>query len=517
MRWKLPLRRWQEEAIQKYRQHKKIDFLCNVTPGGGKTIWALRAAFEQLASGKAQRLVICSPTEQIKYQWERAAASVGIHLNPEFSNNQKRWVPDFHGIVCTYAQIANKPSLFRAICQVPTMLIADEIHHCGDGLAYGVGLQEGFQHAVARLLLTGTAFRSDDNFIPFVRYDNNISVADYVYSYRDGLEDGILRPVVFASYGGKMKWEHDGQIREASFQEQLDRRGRSHRLQTAISASGGWASEIIRDANALLDKITTNGHRSAAGLIITQDQNAAREVGQLVRTITGHQPVIVVSDDPASRKKLEAFTNNNSRWIVAVRMVSEGVDMPRLRVGVYLTNITAELFFRQAVGRVIRQKAPHPTGDAYFFIPRDPRLVSLAEKIEKERRHAVTPKQVIKEDGNHEGETRQLSLFQPIAAQVEQRASLIVDGNTLHLSQPLAAVENIDDLTVRERRKAVVNKEIRVLVGRVINQSKGKFTYWEVYSWLNRQQKVQNQESCTLEQLEERVQMLRNRVSMFAN
>ena len=35
-------------------------------------------------------------------------------------------------------------------------------------------------------------------------------------------------------------------------------------------------------------------------------------------------------------------------------MVSEGVDIPRLRVGVFATTTTTELFFRQAVGRLVR-------------------------------------------------------------------------------------------------------------------------------------------------------------------
>ena len=51
------------------------------------------------------------------------------------------------------------------------------------------------------------------------------------------------------------------------------------------------------------------------------------------------------------------FADGDAPWIVAVRMVSEGVDIPRLRVGVYATNTVTELFFRQAVGRLVRWNA----------------------------------------------------------------------------------------------------------------------------------------------------------------
>ena len=40
-------------------------------------------------------------------------------------------------------------------------------------------------------------------------------------------------------------------------------------------------------------------------------------------------------------------------------MVSEGVDVPRLRVGVYATTARTELFFRQVVGRFVR-RTPTP-------------------------------------------------------------------------------------------------------------------------------------------------------------
>ena len=54
-------------------------------------------------------------------------------------------------------------------------------------------------------------------------------------------------------------------------------------------------------------------------------------------------------------------------WIVAVRMVSEGVDIPRLAGGVYATNTLTDLFFRQAVGRleqVVGTTVEGPVGSA---------------------------------------------------------------------------------------------------------------------------------------------------------
>jgi len=70
-------------------------------------------------------------------------------------------------------------------------------------------------------------------------------------------------------------------------------------------------------------------------------------------------------------------------------MVSEGVDIPRLRVGVYATAARTELFFRQVVGRFIRTTPGPRRQMSYLLMPADPRLKALAHEIELERRHAL--------------------------------------------------------------------------------------------------------------------------------
>jgi superfamily II DNA or RNA helicase len=70
-------------------------------------------------------------------------------------------------------------------------------------------------------------------------------------------------------------------------------------------------------------------------------------------------------------------------------MVSEGVDIPRLRVGVYATPARTELFFRQVVGRFIRRTAAPRNQMAWLFLPSDQRLKQLAATIEEERNHAL--------------------------------------------------------------------------------------------------------------------------------
>jgi hypothetical protein len=96
---------------------------------------------------------------------------------------------------------------------------------------------------------------------------------------------------------------------------------------------------------------------------------------------------VVLSDDPTASKKISTFGSSTARWMVAVRMVSEGVDVPRLAVGVYATSVSTPLFFAQAVGRFVRARKRGET--ASVFVPSVPVLLGFAAELEAERDHVV--------------------------------------------------------------------------------------------------------------------------------
>ena len=125
----------------------------------------------------------------------------------------------------------------------------------------------------------------------------------------------------------------------------------------------------------------------AGGLVIATDQDSARAYAALLKKISGEAPTIVLSDEKSGSKKIAAFTDSEDRWMVAVRMVSEGVDVPRLAVGVYATAISTPLFFAQAVGRFVRARARGET--ASVFLPSVPHLLGFAAEMEVERDHVL--------------------------------------------------------------------------------------------------------------------------------
>lgn len=387
------LRAWQAEALEAYFVKEPKDFLVAATPGSGKTTFALRLVTELLAQKKIDRVTVVAPTEHLKRQWADAAHRVGVRLDPSFKNSDGWHGKHYHGIAVTYAQVAMRPALHRSLTEGGrSLVILDEVHHGGDALSWGDAIREAFDPATRRLNLTGTPFRSDTSPIPFVTYypdEHGIrtSNADYAYGYGRALADGVVRPVIFMAYAGKMRWRtRTGDEMEARLGQGDTKDITAQAWRTALDPEGEWVPAVLKAANRRLTEVR-HGVPDAGGLVIATDHYAARSYATILEKITGQAPTVVLSDEKAASDKIGEFAASDSRWMVAVRMVSEGVDIPRLGVGVYATSASTPLFFAQAIGRFVRTRRRGET--ASIFLPSVPALMALAATLELERDHAL--------------------------------------------------------------------------------------------------------------------------------
>lgn len=373
------------------RAHSGTSFLASATPAAGKTTFGLHIAHRMLSAGFVSRVVVAGPTTHICRQWAADAGRYGIDLEPNRPNSDGPESTDFHGVAVTYQTIAAGPETHRqAAGRRPTLLIADEPHHMGDQAAWGLQTRRAFDDARFRLLLSGTPFRSDNSAIPWVAYDDDgLSRADYAYGYPQALRDRVCRPITFLTYDGEMEWVSDGRLRSADFDLVLPAAEAARRLRTALSPEGEWMGEVLRDADARLSEVRADGHPDAGGLVIASDQDHARAIAARLASVSGEKPELVMSDEPGASRRIADFASSDRRWLVSVLMVSEGVDIPRLRVGVYATAARTELFFRQVVGRFIRATPKPRRQMSYLLMPADSRLKALAHEIELERRHAL--------------------------------------------------------------------------------------------------------------------------------
>jgi len=396
------LRAWQQEALDEYFSADKRDFLVAATPGAGKTTFALTLAVELLRAGEVNRVIVVAPTEHLKTQWADAAARVHIRLDPRFRNSH--WAParHYHGVVVTYAQVAAKSSVHRHLTEdAKTLVILDEVHHGGDALSWGDAIRDAYGPAKRRLLLSGTPFRSDTAPIPFVEYlpdesGARVSSTDYRYGYGRALADGVVRPVLFHMYAGKMRWRTSaGDELEAHLGQDNTKDVTSQAWRTALDPEGEWMPAVLSAADRRLTEIRQHVP-DAGGLVLATDQTVARAYAKILHSLTGEQPTVVLSDDATASERIEKFSANDRRWMVAVRMVSEGVDVPRLAVGVYATSSSTPLFFAQAIGRFVRARRRGEA--ASVFLPNVPVLMTLANEMERQRDHALD-RQSKDEDG----------------------------------------------------------------------------------------------------------------------
>lgn len=410
-----PLRRWQDRFMERWtllcdpNAGGQKDFLMAVVPAAGKTTASLKAAHEGFARGWFGRVVVVVPSRSLVSQWIDDAAEKGMAFQrvEDYGGGITR-PEDSGGIVTTYQAVAANPDRFRAYTsREATLIICDEIHHCGEheNLAWGKALTLAFDHELTiRLVSSGTPFRTDKAEIPFTRYDDKsveredgvkeifkVARADFEYSYGEALRDGVVRDIFFPTWDGKLSWRRAGQEFTHTFQDDLASQLASDRLRAALDPRGDWLPEVIKSAHERLMTIRKGeGHPNAGGLIVCKDQEHARAVAELVKEVTGTEPAVAYSDLPEAIDTIDKFKTEDRPWIVTVRMVSEGVDIKRLRVGIYATIYKTRLFFLQVIARTTRYDSKvaglaydgQPVGQpAWFYVPDDPDLQEFMARI----------------------------------------------------------------------------------------------------------------------------------------
>ncbi|MGY1702808.1 DEAD/DEAH box helicase [Geodermatophilus sp. SYSU D00766] len=460
-----PLRAWQQAALERYEEAAPKDFLVTATPGAGKTTFALTLAARLLQRREVARVIVVCPTDHLRLQWADAADRMGIVLDPGLTNAVGPVRAGTQGYVTTYAQVAGKPMLHAArATAVKTLVVLDEVHHAGDGLSWGEAIEEAYGFAARRLCLTGTPFRTKaDERIPFVRYEEDgfegdageagaglVSRADYTYGYKEALADDVVRPVVFAAYTGTSRWRNSaGEVVAASLSEAGTRSVEMAAWRTALDPKGQWVPHVIAAMDERITHLREHGGMpDAAGLVLASDQDDARAYARIVKRITGKAPELILSDDPKASKKIERFAAGSARIAVCVRMISEGVDVPRAAVLAWMTSYRTPLFFAQAVGRVVRSRASHET--ATVFLPAVRPLLGLAASLEKERNHVMPPPkaadpEALDLDPLPPKEREAVGLKQWEALEADARFAHVLHGGTAHTGSDGVAVAPEDE------------------------------------------------------------------------
>jgi superfamily II DNA or RNA helicase len=404
-------RKWQQEALDRYFELTPPEFLIEATPGAGKTKVAAEIAARLVAAQIVDRIVVVVPTMHLRRQTALAfAEQADIQLDYTYQNGNSFPGEPFKGIVVTYSAVDSMPEFHRVqTSRKKSLIILDEIHHASDVKSWGASLRMAFENSKHRLLLSGTPFRSDNKAIPFVRYVDGRGQPDYSYGYADALKNQVVRSVYFRRFDGQMRWNIGEDELTKTFEDQLDEQGESQRLRTALLADGGLMTLALERAVKDLNQLRLDDP-DAGGLVIAMDQSHARDLKAQLESL-GIYAELAITDEPDAAQTIKRFTRNHAPWLVSVRMVSEGVDIPRLRILIYATNVVTELYFRQAVGRIVRVEEKHDYQDSFLYLPDDQRLQRFARQIDQEREAALDEQEL---NRRKEGERQERCLDQPV-------------------------------------------------------------------------------------------------------
>jgi superfamily II DNA or RNA helicase len=513
------LRTWQHRALDRLADWREGPFLISAAPGAGKTRPALELAKDLLSKGTVGRVTVLCPTTPLTRQWASAAAALGVQLQPDAKGpNPPR---DFDGVVVTYARVAADPRGWAAKVPAEMLVIVDEAHHLGEDLAWGTSFQRAFAPARRWLLLSGTPFRSDATPIPGVRYDHDgVVVPDVSYTYAEAVAEGICRPVAFVTFDGTLSWRSGEDVVESSFETVLSAREASRRYRTAISTDlPEGLPRILREAHAKLGTLRAEGHRDAGGLAVAADATHARRIAKLLGETTGRAPVVVLHTEANAPRKLADFRGSREPWIVAVNMVSEGVDIPRLRVGVYATAAKTPLIFRQIVGRFVRtiptdRRSASGAEPSWLYLPADPTLRAHASEVETELRHALHRDEP--EEGLEEPLQRRVSEpsptaeFVPLSAEFAAQMTLFGPPQRAQRSPSPAtatAEEAPEPVPVAAfERQAQLRQERSRLVAE-LHRHDGR-SHREINAWVNRTVGLNRVETASIKQLERSIHAL---------
>lgn len=398
------LRLWQKEFVEEFSQNRTENFLLVVVPGGGKTFASLYVAKRFINESHQRRYVIVIvPTCDLQAQWQlQAFKHFSLDLQTgEFDGSLKAGMD---GVVITYDGMVYGSENFRRLCaKHEVMVIFDEAHHMSEAGPWGARSKEAFDPAMRRLFMSGTPWRSDGDSIPFLQRDSETGeyISHYSFDRAAALEADpqVVRFLLFHTHHGDKEFVDliDGHNFKLSTKNEMSEEDEAKCLVNIITDKN-WISSIIRKAHKKLIDIQ-RVKRDAAGLIVCMDQPHATFVAELLKEITGVTPHLIVSDDTLSQgATAKRFEEQRGMWIVSVRKISEGVDIPRLMVGVYLTNTVTELYFKQFTGRPSRYQGTSDDLEAHIYMPSHSKLNEYAEKIMEIQAVAIKKKNKKEED-----------------------------------------------------------------------------------------------------------------------
>ena len=408
-------RAWQEKALSAIRGKWRSDnpnqpVLIAACPGAGKTLLAVTASVEMLKDGLIDLVIVIVPTVNIKVQWKEQFKRFNISAISDVTNenmrfrkiNGERLVGNYLVICVTYAQLSKDKELFEELTHSDrTLLIADEVHHSDDEESFGIAVDFVASNVAYKLALSGTPFNSSGGSLAMCPWKEEAtdegrivrkSLPTWSYDYGQAISEDVCRPVEFVAICGKGEQTY----RRLSNQEvwkkviNLADANKNTPLSALLNGDGDFLESLIIEGLKSLS-IVKRHDKHAGMLIVAKDKDHGSKIAELIASLCGknsewihYQFVEIYHDTPNAHEKIRSLENDHTDIIITVRMISEGVDVRRLRVGVFATDYRTRMFFIQFIGRFVRWETRlDATQYGRIIIPAHIMLLEYAREIER--------------------------------------------------------------------------------------------------------------------------------------
>jgi len=399
-----------EEVRQEWLDPQSEGALVAACPAAGKTIYGCEMATVAREEFDSEIALIVSPTVPVKEDWHETSELFGlgsIHNVPNETLRERltfreSLIGDREVICVTYSQLANESELFAEMLRRHRgLLIADEPHHADENETFGRALNLVAEGASLRLALTGTPFNTRGTPLSMIKSVEEIdeegfhvrrAIPTYSYSYGEAITDQVCRPVEFITVMGRGEVEYRSLLNNNTWLRVTDlaARRKTDRLGPLLDPDGAFMMEMLETGIKALVDLREQDDRAAMMVVVGSKEEGERVARVLQAMQTGNPAWSrfsveeIYHDTPDAHRRIRQFRNGPGDIVIAVRMIYEGVNIPRLRVGVYATGVLTRLFFIQLVGRFLRSEARL---DAYQFakvvIPAHTLLLQWAREIEQ--------------------------------------------------------------------------------------------------------------------------------------
>ena len=332
------LRDWQDKAIKaalKKFQTLYSHFLLLATPGSGKTVMASTLADILIKEDKVDLVLCFSPSTVVANDFKVELEAI----------TKKRFCGGLgaKGSSLTYQSMRHLDETFWSLFETyRVFVIFDEIHHCAgndieNANAWGAQILKNIQgKALYTIALTGTPWRTDTVPIALANYvgeHNQISV-DYKYDLNQAIKDGVCRAPHTTLLDNELisVIGDNGGNTFTSVAKFLEQSGLSY---LELIAHDEVIRQILSHGITRLNK-ERRFASDAGGLIVAASVSHAKQIQRLLGELGETSEVVTYrEDDPESL--IQNFKYSTQKWIISIGMISEGTNIPRLRVCSYLS------------------------------------------------------------------------------------------------------------------------------------------------------------------------------------